>query len=77
MIRYIQRTLTGDITGDYANPQPGYAEEQMDDSALEYVAYRQRINTPPPKEPDAKAILRALVKKGLLTTADAQAEIGK
>ena len=37
-IRYIQRR-DGVIVGSYANSQPGYAEEQMDDASAEYLAW--------------------------------------
>lgn len=30
---YVQRDSTGKVTGRFANPQPGYAEEWLDDNA--------------------------------------------
>ena len=38
-MRYVERGLDGKIKGNYANLQPGYAEEAMDESSPEYQAY--------------------------------------
>lgn len=38
-MRYVERDLNGKIKGDYANPQPGYAEEAVNESSPEYQAY--------------------------------------
>jgi len=76
-MRFIQRDLTGAITGDYANPQSGYAEEAMNESVPEFMAWKEKQNTPQPKALDVKALLRALIKKGVLSKAEADAEIGK
>lgn len=56
-MRYVERR-NGVIVGDYANPQPGYAEEAMDEDAAEYVAYK---NPPPPPPELAPYQFRAML----------------
>jgi len=44
-IRYVKRDEFGKIIGDYANPQPGFAEEPIADNSEELMAFYK------PKEP--------------------------
>jgi hypothetical protein len=68
----------GAIVGVYANPQPGYAEEQVADKAPEVQAFRDAILAPPrdlaaeidalkAKAARTDAIEAAAVKAGVLT----------
>lgn len=45
-MRYVQRDGQAKIIADFANAQPGYAEEQIDEAAAEFIAYRN-----PPADP--------------------------
>lgn len=36
-MRYVQRNAQGEIIGDFANRQPGRAEEAMEDNAQELI----------------------------------------
>lgn len=49
---FVQRTLAGQVTGVYANRQPGYAEEELTDTHPEVVAFR----TPKPVPPSGLAV---------------------
>lgn len=45
MPRWVQRDKSGKVTGHFANPQPGYAEEELPDDhphIKAYYAERQR-----------------------------------
>lgn len=43
-MRYVERDpITGEIIGHYANLQPGYAEEALEDDDPELVAYREEF----------------------------------
>ena len=42
-MRFVQRDDRGEITGDYAVPQPGIAEEEIDENAPEMVARSDRL----------------------------------
>jgi hypothetical protein len=44
MSRFVQRDAGGLVTGHYANPQPGYAEEELPDGHPDILAY----DSPPP-----------------------------
>jgi hypothetical protein len=45
-IRYIQRE-NGVIVGSFAQPQPGFADEAMDESNSEYIAWIASLVEPP------------------------------
>jgi hypothetical protein len=45
-MRYVERGSDGNIKGDYANPQLGYAEEAMPEDAAEFIAYKNRVPSP-------------------------------
>lgn len=43
MSRWVQRDKdTGEVTGHFANPQPGYAEEELPDDHPELKAFHKR-----------------------------------
>lgn len=44
---YVQRDPEGNICGVYANLQPGYAEELLDDSDPQVTGYLESIKIPP------------------------------
>ena len=44
-MRYVERGIDGKVTGLYANPQPGYAEEELSDDSPEVVAYLNPVET--------------------------------
>ena len=48
---YVQRDDEGNITGCFANPQPGFAEEYLPDDNPEVVAFNEAQNAPPPPSP--------------------------
>ena len=41
MSRYVERNQTGIVSGHFANPQPGIAEELLSDDHADLVAYRE------------------------------------
>ena len=41
-MRYAQRDELGVLVGHFANPQPGYAEEEVPDDHPDIVAWRRR-----------------------------------
>ena len=62
---YVQRNAQAKVTGLFAKLQPGHAEEFLDDTNAEVIAYR---NPPPPTadqlaatDADQKAIKAALL----------------
>ena len=48
---YVQRNENGEISGTFANPQPGFAEEYLPDDDPEVVAFNDAIDNPPPPPP--------------------------
>lgn len=56
-MRYVQRDQDGNIIGDYANPQPGYAEEALEDDAPELLA---RYAKPDPIQVQVEQIQAAI-----------------
>jgi hypothetical protein len=44
---YVQRDDEGNITGIFANPQPGFAEEYLPDDDPEVVAFLENQENPP------------------------------
>jgi hypothetical protein len=43
MSRWVQRDpATREITGHFANPQPGYAEEELSEDHPELITFRER-----------------------------------
>jgi hypothetical protein len=66
---YVERR-DGKVTGLYANLQPGYAEEFLEDDHEEIVAFRN----PPPPVPQTVSMAQArlaLIGAGLFATIDA------
>ena len=41
-MRYLQRDTTGTVLGHYANPQPGYAEEEVPDDHPDLQAWEAK-----------------------------------
>lgn len=71
MIRYVER-LNGKIIADYANLQPGLAEEAMDEDAPEFVAYRNPP-VPVPATITRRQLILALATMALITGEEALA----
>jgi len=44
-MRYVERGIDGKVTGVYANPQPGYAEEELSDDSPEVVNHSKSAQT--------------------------------
>jgi hypothetical protein len=66
---YVERR-DGKVTGLYANPQPGYAEEFLADDHAEAIAFRN----PPPPVPQTVSMAQArlaLIGAGLFSAIDA------
>lgn len=66
---YVQRK-DGKVTGLYANLQPGYAEEWLEEDHADVLAYRN----PPPPVPQTVSMAQArlaLIGAGLFSTIDA------
>lgn len=40
---YVERDSDGVVKGCYVNPQPGYAEESLEDDAPEVIAFWERV----------------------------------
>jgi hypothetical protein len=70
MAVYAERDDAGNITGVYANPQPGYAEEELPNDHPEVVAF---INppSPPVTSVSARQFKLQLLSAGLLDQVDA------
>jgi hypothetical protein len=62
---YIQRNESNVIVGVYANPQPGFAEEELPDNHADVVAF---LNPPAPKPKvvTMRQARLALLARGLL-----------
>jgi hypothetical protein len=67
MTRYIERR-GGVIVGDYANLQPGYAEEEMDESDPEFIAYKTPV--PPQPVPTLYAVAQLGITPGDISGID-------
>jgi hypothetical protein len=61
VIWYVRRRANNTIASAHAEPQPGYAEEALDDSAAELVAF---LSPPDPITAPAGYFLRALIELG-------------
>ena len=62
-LRYIQRDpRTREITGHFANPQPGYAEEELPIDHPELVAFNERRREARLAVSPNKALERTLVE---------------
>ena len=74
---YVERDSgTNAVKGLYANPQPGYAEEWLEDDDAEVVAFRApAIGPSPPRDAFAEldALKAALVKKNVVSDSDIEA----
>jgi hypothetical protein len=73
---YVQRDGNNAVCGLYANAQPGYAEEYLEDDNSEVVAYRNSAPVEAPRDPLAEldALKAALVKKNVVSDKDIEAE---
>lgn len=61
--RYVQRDKSGRVTGHFANPQPGYAEEELPEDHPDIKDYhneRKRIDDEGRKTSSIPAILKRL-----------------
>ena len=56
-MRYVQRDMDGKIVGHFANSQLGYAEEQIDEENVEFVAYLASKAPPPVRRRVSKALI--------------------
>lgn len=69
---YVQRTNEGIVTGLFANPQPGYAEEFLADNHADVLVFLDPPPVPPPPAPppslSRRQLLLALLSIGV--TAD-------
>lgn len=63
---YVQRDQTNAINGCFANPQPGYAEEWLDDSDPAVVAF---LNPPPTPEQLRVAAVKANARRQAIASA--------
>jgi hypothetical protein len=67
---YVSRA-GGKINGVYANPQPGFAEEELPDDNAEVVAF---LNPPPPIPTITRPqMLMQMITAGVLTSGEAEA----
>lgn len=69
---YVERR-SGVVSGVYANPQPGYAEEWLEDGDEEVVAYRN----PPVFQPLPRSAFLFMMHKIGVTEAQVEALIDK
>ena len=67
-MRWVQRDKNMVIIGDYANRQPGYAEESLDESDPELAI--RLVPAPQPKNELTK-LIDLLVEKDLITQQEA------
>jgi hypothetical protein len=69
---YVQRDIEGRICGVYANLQPGYAEEFLDDNDPAVLAF---LNPPPPVPSSIsdRQFFQQLAFEGIITEDDALA----
>lgn len=63
---YIERDANGKITGHFANPQEGYAEEWADPSDAEFLAY---LEPPPTQNEQNTASVKANARRQALVAA--------
>ncbi len=56
---YVERTDSGDVKGLYARPQPGRAEELLDDNDPEVLAFNLNADAPGPN--DTLDLIHAMV----------------
>ncbi len=50
---FVQRDQGGNVVGEFANRQPGYAEEHLRDDHPDVVAHRDRMKPQPVQKPPA------------------------
>ncbi len=71
MTRYVERDGQGRITGSFAHPQPGRAEEALADDDAELIAFEnprqpsdgERAETEATNNPALRGLVRALAKR--------------
>lgn len=43
-MRYVERDENGEVTGSYANQQPNYAEECLEDDDPDLIAFKDKLD---------------------------------
>lgn len=70
-MRYVQRDIVGKLVGHFANPQPGYAEEEVADDHPDIVA---KHAPKPQRKSDLDALRELLIEKQIVTQAEIDAK---
>ena len=73
-MRYVQRDENGRVIGHFANPQLGYAEEELGDGHPDLLAYEASRVSPAPRKTDLDALRELLIEKAIITQAEIDAK---